>query len=151
MYTSWNDHSHWGRIVKTYLKLGPEEMLYYFNNIYSYTRKRLTTEIQLRHPTFTFDQESIQAAVRSALHERNWRESRVPLARHGDGGILDFDDERDEVCMRLQHDASPDGGLPNGSKFRPPFLRRSPRGQDGALLDQYLHFSDWGIFYLGYD
>ncbi|KAG5948687.1 hypothetical protein E4U53_006180 [Claviceps sorghi] len=141
MFTSWNDQSHWGRIVRTYLKLGPEELLYYFNNIYSYTRKRLTTEIQLGHPSFTFDQESIQTAVRSALDERNWRDQRARLAEHGAGGILDFDDERDGDRIRLQNDASPDGGLPDGSKFRPPISRHSPRGEDGAFLDDYLHFS----------
>ncbi|KAG6015252.1 hypothetical protein E4U43_005543 [Claviceps pusilla] len=138
MFTSWNDESHWGRIVKTYLKLGPEELLYYFNNIYSYTRKRLTTEIQLRHPSFTFDQESIQTAVRCALDERNWIDQSTPLAQHGVGGILDFDDERDGDHIKLQNNGSPDGGLPHGLEFRPLYARHSPRGEDGAFLDDYL-------------
>ncbi|KAG5924793.1 hypothetical protein E4U42_004551 [Claviceps africana] len=135
MFTGWDDQSHWARIVRTYLKLGPEELLYYFNNIYSYTRKRLTAEIQLRHPSFTFDQESIQTAVRCALHERNWRDEAVDLAEHGVGGILDFDDDRDGHRITLQNDGSPDGGLPDGSQFWPPLLRHSPRGEDGAFLD----------------
>ncbi|KAG6032362.1 hypothetical protein E4U41_007237 [Claviceps citrina] len=147
LITSWNDQSHWGRIVKTYAKLGPKELLYYFNNIYSYPRKRLITEIQLEHPSFTFDQESIQIALRCALDERNWMEKGVNLAEHGAGGIIDFDDERDEDRIRLQNDASPDGGLPQGSKYLTSYSRYSPRGDDGSLLDDYLRLSDsdsWG-------
>jgi hypothetical protein len=141
--TSWNDQSHWGRIIKTYAKLGPEELLYYFNNIYSYPRKRLITEVHLGHPSFTFDQESIQIALRCALDERNWMDKKVNLAEHGVGGIIDFDDERDEDRLRLQSDASPDGRLPNGSRFLASHSRYSPRGDDGSFLDDILRVSDF--------
>ncbi|KHN97809.1 F-box domain protein [Metarhizium album ARSEF 1941] len=139
--TSWNDQSHWGRIVKTYAKLGPEDLLYYFNNIYSYPRKRLITEIQLRHPNFTSDQESIQIAIRCALDERSWLDKMVNLAEHDAGGIIDFDDERDEDRLRLQGDASPTGQLPEGSRLIQSYSRYSPRGDDGAFLDDYLRLS----------
>ncbi|QPG93746.1 hypothetical protein C2857_002201 [Epichloe festucae Fl1] len=141
--TSWNDQSHWGRIIKTYAKLGPEELLYYFNNIYSYPRKRLITEVHLGHPSFTIDQESIQIALRCALDERNWMDKKVNLAEHGVGGIIDFDDERDEDRLRLQSDASPDGRLPNGSRFLASHSRYSPRGDDGSFLDDILRVSDF--------
>ncbi|KIE01130.1 F-box domain protein, partial [Metarhizium majus ARSEF 297] len=139
--TSWSDQSHWGRIIKTYAKLGPEDLLYYFKNIYSYPRKRLITEIQLRHPNFLFDQESIQIAVRCALDERSWLDEMVNWAEHDVGGIIDFDDERDEDRPRLQNDASPTGELPEGSRFIQSYSRYSPRGDDGSLLDDYFRLS----------
>ncbi|KAG5970083.1 hypothetical protein E4U58_000784 [Claviceps cyperi] len=135
LITSRNDQSRWSRIVKTYAKLSPETLLYYFNNIYSYPRKRLMTEIRLGHPNFVFDQESTQIALRCALDERHWLENRVILADHGGGGILDFDDARDGDRHRLQSDGSPDGLLPNGSKFVASQSRYSPRGDDGSSLD----------------
>uniref|UniRef100_A0A5C6GI53 F-box domain-containing protein n=1 Tax=Metarhizium rileyi (strain RCEF 4871) TaxID=1649241 RepID=A0A5C6GI53_METRR len=139
--TSWNDQSHWGRIVKTFAKLGPEDLLYYFNNIYSYPWIRLIKEIKLRHPDFTCDQESIQIAVRCALEERNWRDKKVNLAEHDVGGIIDFDDDRDEDRFRLRSDASPTGQLPGGSRFILSHSRYSPRGDDGTFLDDYLRLS----------
>jgi hypothetical protein len=139
--TSWSDQSHWGRIIKTYAKLGPEELLYFFNHIYSYPRKRLITEIQVRHPNLTFDQESIQLAVRCALDERSWLDQKVNLAEHDVGGIIDFDDERDEDRFRLRSDASPNGQLPGGSRFVQSYSRYSPRGDDGSFLEDYLRLS----------
>ncbi|OAA44334.1 F-box domain protein [Metarhizium rileyi] len=139
--TSWNDQSHWGRIVKTFAKLGPEDLLYYFNNIYSYPWIRLIKEIKLRHPDFTCDQESIQIAVRCVLEERNWRDKKVNLAEHDVGGIIDFDDDRDEDRFRLRSDASPTGQLPGGSRFILSHSRYSPRGDDGTFLDDYLRLS----------
>ncbi|KAG6148411.1 hypothetical protein E4U22_000858 [Claviceps purpurea] len=135
LITGWNDQSRWSRIVKTYAKLSPETLLYYFNNIYSYPRKRLMTEIRLGHPNFVFDQESMQIALRCALDERHWLRNRVSLADDGGGGILDFDDARDGDRERLQSDGSPDGLLPNGSKFVASQSRYSPRGDDGSSLD----------------
>ena len=63
------------------------------------------------------------------------------MAEHRSGGIVDFDDDRDDDRLRLQGDASPTGQLPGGSKFRQSYSRYSPRGDDGALLDDYLRLS----------
>ncbi|KND92701.1 hypothetical protein TOPH_02620 [Tolypocladium ophioglossoides CBS 100239] len=139
--TSWSDQSRWGRIVKTYAKLGPEELLYYFDNIYSYPRKRLIAEVQLQHPSFTFDQESIQIAVRCALDERQWLDGDPSLAEDGGGGIVDFDDDRDNERLALEGDASPDGSLPPGTRFVQSYSRYSPRGDDGSLLEEYQRLS----------
>lgn len=79
-------------------------------------------------------------AVRCALDERRWLEKKVNLAEHDAGGIIDFDDDRDEEQVRLQSDASPDGRLPGGSRFIQSYSRYSPRGDDGAFLDDYLRF-----------
>jgi hypothetical protein len=136
----WKDQSRWGRIVKTYAKLGPRELLYYFENIYSYPRKRLLSEIRLRYPQFTFDQESIQVAVRCALDERLWLVHVPSLAEDSCGGILDFDDERDEERMRLASDASPDGSLPGDFKFARSFSHYSPRGDDGSYLEEDIQY-----------
>ena len=116
-------------------------MLFYFNNIYSYPRKRLINEIHLRHPNFTFDQESIQIAIRCALDERQWLDKKINLPEHHAGGIIDFDDDRDEDRLHLQSDGSPNGQLPIGSRFIQSYSRYSPRGDDGSLLDDYLCLS----------
>ena len=139
--SSWNDQSHWGRIVKTYAKLGPEDLLYYFNNIYSYPSKRLITDVRVRHPNFTFDQESIQVAIRCALDERNWLERSPTLAEHSGGGIIDFDDDRDRTRQALEGDASVDGRLPQGSRFVQSHSRYSPRGDDGSYLEEHVRRS----------
>jgi hypothetical protein len=115
--------------------------LYYFKNIYSYPRKRLITEIQVRHASFTFDQESIQMAVRCVLDERSWLDQKVDLPEHDAGGIIDFDDERDEDRSRLQSDASSSGQLPGSARFVHSYSRYSPRGDDGAFLDDYMQLS----------
>ncbi|EQL04126.1 F-box domain protein [Ophiocordyceps sinensis CO18] len=135
--TSWNDQSVWGRIVKTYTKLGPQELLYYFDNICSYPRNRLINEIRLDHPSFSFDQESIQIAIRCALDERRWLDTAPSLAEDDGGGIVDFDDERDSERAGLGDDASPDGSLPPGLKFVQTLSRYSPRGDDGSHLESH--------------
>lgn len=141
---SWLDQSHWGRVVKTYAKLGPESLLYYFNNISSYPRQRLLADVWVRHPSFAFDQESIQTAVRCVLDERDWPEDQIDLAEHGVGGIIDFDDERDHDRLGLQGDASPDGRLPNGFMPVQSHSRWSPRGDDGSLLYDFRRFPNFG-------
>lgn len=65
----------------------------------------------------------------------------VNWAEHDVGGIIDFDDERDEDRPRLQNDASPTGELPEGSRFIQSYSRYSPRGDDGSLLDDYFRLS----------
>ena len=80
-------------------------------------------------------------AVRCALDERSWLDKKVNLAEHDAGGIIDFDDDRDEDQLRLQNDASPDGRLPRGSRFVQSYSLYSPRGDDGAFLDDYLRLS----------
>ncbi|KFA73726.1 hypothetical protein S40288_06253 [Stachybotrys chartarum IBT 40288] len=136
LVTSWNDQSPWGRIVKTYAKLGPAELLHYFENIYSYPRHRLLAEMHLNHPSLTLDQESIQIAIRCALDERNWLERCPSLAEDSAGGILDFDDERDEERITFGGDASADGLLPAGTTFVRSFSQYSPRGDDGGYLEE---------------
>ncbi|CAH0055437.1 unnamed protein product [Clonostachys solani] len=139
---SWMDQSHWSRIVKTYAKLGPKDLMYYFENIYSYPRKRLISEIRFRHPNFTFDQESIQIAVRCALDERQWLDKVPSLAEDSAGGIIDFDDERDDERQLFGKDGSPDGLLPPGSKVVRSLSQYSPRGDDGSWLEDQ-HAQTW--------
>jgi hypothetical protein len=138
--TSWNDQSRWSRIVKTYAKLGPADLMHYFEHIYSYPRQRLISEVRLQHPTFTFDQESIQIAIRCALDERKWLEKAPSLADDSVGGIIDFDDERDEERSLYNHDACIDGMLPAGSKFVRSFSQYSPRGDDGTYLEDHRQY-----------
>ncbi|KAF4120949.1 F-box domain protein [Geosmithia morbida] len=132
---SWDDQSRWSRIVKTYVKLGPRELMYYFENIYSYPRKRLISEIQLHHPTLCSDQESIQVAVRCVLDERQWLDKVISLAEDRAGGVIDFDDERDGERVTYGNDGSPDGSLPDGAKFIRSHSQYSPRGDDGSCLE----------------
>lgn len=146
--TSWTDQSRWGRIVKTYAKLGPEELMYYFDNIYSYPRGRLITEIRLQYPNFTLDQESIQMATRCALDERQWLAKIPSLAEDSVGGIIDFDDERDDERFALGGDGSPDGSLPAGSKFIRSHSMYSPRGDDGSYLEDHPRHMGFGDRYM---
>ncbi|KAF7563107.1 hypothetical protein G7046_g1043 [Stylonectria norvegica] len=136
LLTGWNDQGRWSRIVKTYSKLGPRELLYFFENIYSYPRNRLITEVQLQYPNFTHDQESLQIAIRCALDERSWLDNMPSLAEDSAGGIIDFDDERDAERLVFGGDASPDGSLPPGRRFTNSFSRYSPRGDDGSYLEE---------------
>ena len=135
-----SDSTTTGRIIRTYAKLGPEDLLHYFENIYSYPLKRLITDIHLRMPNFTMDQESIHCAIKSALAERHMGNGldAAQLSRPGsEGGIIDFDDERDEVRNQLKTD----DGISNGL-VTPMHSRRfgySPRGDDGSQHhDEYL-------------
>ena len=136
LLTGWTDQSRWGRVVKTYAKLGPKESMYFYDNIYSYPRKRLITEVRLQYPSITFDQESIQVAIRCALDERRWLEKLPSLAEDSVGGIIDFDDHRDQERVILGGDASPDGSLPPGIKFGRSLSQYSPRGDDGSHLEE---------------
>lgn len=110
--------------------------MHYFENLFSYPRKRLLTDIRIRHPTFTRDQESLQAAIKSALDERHWLDNLPSLATDSAGGILDFGDERDEERRIFGADASYDGSLPPPATYRPPHAEYSPRGDDGSIIDE---------------
>ncbi|KAF5011475.1 hypothetical protein FDECE_2394 [Fusarium decemcellulare] len=110
----WRDQSRWGRIVKTYCKLGPKELMHLFENIYSFPRKRLIMEAHLLQPNLTFDQESISVSIQCVLDERQWSLNMPSLPQDGLGGVLDWDDERDAERVRFGGDASPDGSLPGG-------------------------------------
>jgi len=140
---SWKDQSSWSRIVKTYAKLGPKELMFYFENIYSYPRKRLISSVKHSHPNLTFDQESIQIAIRCALDERHWLDDglgpRPSLAEDSKGGILDFDDERDEERVRFGMDASENGGVPVDHRRIVALSRYNPRGDDGSFLEDHDH------------
>lgn len=118
--------------------------MYYFENIYSYPRKRLLTEIRLQHPNFTFDQESIQVAVRCVLDERQWLDKVPSLAEDSAGGIIDFDDERDHERAMYGSDGSPDGALPGGAKFVRSYSQYSPRGDDGSYLEDHMRQGWYG-------
>lgn len=139
LLTGWTDQSRWGRVIKTYAKLGPKELMYFYENIYSYPRKRLITEVRLQYPTLTFDQESIQIAIRCTLDERRWLEQMPSLAEDSVGGVLDFDDGRDMERVLFGGDASPDGSLPPGIKFTRSMSQYSPRGDDGSRLEEVQH------------
>ncbi|KAI5457269.1 hypothetical protein BGZ63DRAFT_74660 [Mariannaea sp. PMI_226] len=142
LLSGWADQSRWGRIVKTYAKLGPKELMHLFDNIYSYPRNRLIVEARLHQPNLTLDQESIQVSIRCALDERGWMEKMPSLPEDSAGGIIDFDDERDEERLAFSEDGSPDGSLPLGAKFVRSFSHYSPRGDDGSFLED-LHRQSW--------
>ncbi|KAJ3481613.1 hypothetical protein NLG97_g7781 [Lecanicillium saksenae] len=137
--TMWNDQSKWARIVKTYAKLNPEELMHYFENIYSYTRKRLITEIRLQRPNFNFDQESLQGVIRCVLEERQLADNLPIVPEDCAGGILDFGDERDGQRIEYGRDARSDGTLPPGVPPVRQFSRYSPRGDDGEYLEEEMH------------
>ncbi|KAJ4200381.1 hypothetical protein NW767_007445 [Fusarium falciforme] len=131
----WRDQSRWGRIVKTYCKLGPKELMHLFDNIYSFPRKRLIVEARLLQPNLTFDQESISVAIQCVLDERQWSLDMPSLPQDGSGGVIDWDDERDAERVKFGGDASPDGSLQGGARLLRSSSHYSPRGDDGSCLE----------------
>lgn len=137
----WTASRPWARILKTYAKLGPEKLMHYFKNISSYPRKRLIAEVSQQHPYFTRDQETIQHTIRTVLDERQWLTT-VPqtlLAEESKGGIIDFDDARDQERELFRHDGSANGSLPPGVKLLKATSWYVPRGDDGSYLDNTNH------------
>jgi hypothetical protein len=134
---TWMDQSQWGRIVKTYSKLGPKELMHYFDNICSYPRKRLIADVHVHLPNFTSDQESILGAIWVVLNERMPMSDMPSLAEHSCGGVVDFEDERDLERLAFGADGSPDGGLPPGVNYRRETSHWSPRGDDGRYLEDH--------------
>ena len=141
---TWMDQSEWGRIVKTYAKLGPEQLMFYFDNICSYPRKRLIADVHAHLPNFTSDQESILGAIWVVLNERMPMDQVPSLAEHDGGGIVDFGDERDLERLAFGTDGSPDGGLPPGVKYRRETSQGSPRGDDGRYLEDHCQQRQYG-------
>lgn len=141
---AWMDQSQWGRIVKTYAKLGPKELMHYFDNICSYPRKRLIADVHVHLPNFTSDQESIQGAIRVALSERMSMDSIPSLAEHTCGGVVDWGDERDLERLAFGADGSPDGSLPPGRQYRRAVSQWSPRGDDGRYLEEHIQRQQYG-------
>ncbi|KAH7158867.1 hypothetical protein DER46DRAFT_371255 [Fusarium sp. MPI-SDFR-AT-0072] len=131
----WRDQSRWGRIVKTYCKLGPKDLMHLFENIYSYPRKRLITEARCLQPNLTFDQESISVSTQCVLDERQWSLNMPTLPLDGLGGVIDWDDERDAERVKFGSDASLDGTLPGGARMLRSSSHYSPRGDDGSYLE----------------
>ncbi|KAL5588635.1 hypothetical protein FOBRF1_015163 [Fusarium oxysporum] len=131
----WRDQSRWGRIVKTYCKLGPKDLMHLFENIYSYPRKRLITEARSLQPNLTFDQESISVSTQCVLDERQWSLNMPTLPLDGLGGVIDWDDERDAERVKFGSDASLDGTLPGEARMLRSSSHYSPRGDDGSYLE----------------
>lgn len=116
-------------VVDTYAKLDPKELMFYFENLYSYPRKRLVSDVNMRHPTFANDQESLHAAIRAATDERPWLQNLEVLEDVGQivGSVLLCDD-------RLRRDGSPDATIPAPGVARRPQEDWSPPGDDGLAL-----------------
>ena len=122
--------------MNTYAKLDPQELLHYFETLYSYPRKRLTSDLRIRHPMFCRDQESLSAAVEAVLDERSPSTRAMHFPNASAGGIVDFGDERDEDRVRFGKDGSPDGSLPHPGTYQPPHSDYSPLGDDGSSLEE---------------
>ncbi|KAJ4127252.1 hypothetical protein NW768_008880 [Fusarium equiseti] len=138
----WRDQSRWGRIIKTYCKLGPKDLMHLFENIYSYPRNRLITEARSLQSNLTFDQESISISIQCVLDERQWSLNMPTLPLDGLGGVLDWDDERDAERATFGSDGSLDGTLPGGARMLRSWSHYSPRGDDGSHLDD-VHRQAW--------
>ncbi|OHE96156.1 F-box domain-containing protein [Colletotrichum orchidophilum] len=122
------------RIVDTYAKLDPRDLMFYFDNLFNYPRKRLVTDVNLKHPAFSQDQESLVAAVQSAADERPWLYDIVDLTSIG--GIVTSDEGLDE---HLGRDGSHDGSIPPPGAFRRPRGIWAPPGDDGRALAERSH------------
>ncbi|EFQ32930.1 F-box domain-containing protein [Colletotrichum graminicola] len=123
------------RIVDTYAKLDPGDLMFYFENLFNYPRKRLVTDVNLKHPAFSQDQESLVAAVQAAADERPWLYDTPDLSTTG--GIVDTGD--DNVDERLSRDGNNDGSIPPPGAFRRPRGNWAPPGDDGRALTERNH------------
>ncbi|KAK2003530.1 F-box domain-containing protein [Colletotrichum falcatum] len=124
------------RIVDTYAKLDPRDLMFYFENLFNYPRKRLVTDVNLKHPAFSQDQESLVAAVQAATDERPWLYDTPDLSTIG--GIVHIGD--DDIDERLSRDGSSDGSIPPPGAFRRPRGNWAPPGDDGRALAERSHF-----------
>lgn len=70
------------------------------------------------------------------------------LAEENAGGIIDFDDERDNERLAFGNDASSNGMLPPGSKIVRSFSQYSPRGDDGSCLEDSMCPTGRGNLYM---
>lgn len=127
------------RIVDTYAKLDPRDLMFYFQNLFNYPRKRLVTDVNLRHPAFSQDRESLVAAVQAAAGERPWLYDMADLSSAG--GIVHPDDS--DVDERLSRDGSRYGSIPPPGAFRRPIGNWAPPGDDGRALAERSHFQGW--------
>ncbi|KAF6839127.1 F-box domain protein [Colletotrichum musicola] len=123
------------RVVDTYAKLDPRDLMFYFENIFNYPRKRLVTDVNLKHPNFSRDQESLWAAIQSALDERPWLEE---IANLNTIGIIV--DNLSELDGQLNDDGSHDGTIPPPAAFQRPRNDWAPPGDDGRSLAERNHF-----------
>ncbi|KAK2047359.1 F-box domain-containing protein [Colletotrichum somersetense] len=123
------------RIVDTYAKLDPGDLMFYFENLFNYPRKRLVTDVNLKHPAFSQDQESLVAAVQAAADERPWLYDTPDLSTTG--GIVDTGDN--DIDERLSRDGSNDGSIPPPGAFRRPRGNWAPPGDDGRALTERSH------------
>ncbi|ROT40240.1 hypothetical protein SODALDRAFT_272554 [Sodiomyces alkalinus F11] len=127
------------RIVDTYAKLDPGELMFYFENLYNYPRKRLVVDVNLRHPTFVHDQESLLSAIQAAVEERHWLDGIGQLEDLG--AIVGNASAGDE---RLNEDGNPDASIPVPGVFRRPQYDWSPPGDDGRALTERVHTMSGG-------
>ncbi|CRK47231.1 hypothetical protein BN1723_020240, partial [Verticillium longisporum] len=105
--------------------------MFYFDNLYSYPRKRLVNDVNLRHPTFVHDQESLQAAIRSAVNERRWLDGIEQLE---DLGSIVGDPR--QVNTKFSGDGSADASIPAPGVMRRSRNDWSPPGDDGRALTE---------------
>ncbi|KAL0940663.1 F-box domain protein [Colletotrichum truncatum] len=123
------------RIVDTYAKLDPRDLMFYFENLFSYPRKRLVTDVNLKHPNFSRDQESLGAAIQSALDERPWLDDVANL--NSVGSIVNNDNDCKD---RLNCDGSHDGTVPPPGALQRPQNDWAPPGDDGRTLAERYQF-----------
>lgn len=124
------------RIVDTYAKLDPGELMFYFENLYNYPRKRLVIDVNLRHPTFAHDQESLLSSIEAAVAERRWLKETDQL---DDLGVIVG---RPSVSHeRYNCDGNPDASIPVPGVVRRPRNDWSPPGDDGRALAERAHIT----------
>ncbi|KAL2753739.1 hypothetical protein ACRALDRAFT_1077341 [Sodiomyces alcalophilus JCM 7366] len=122
------------RIVDTYAKLDPGELMFYFENLYNYPRKRLVIDVNLRHPTFVHDQESLLSAIEAAVEERHWLKD---VGQLDDLGVIVG--TANAGHERFSCDGTPDASIPVPGVFRRPRNDWSPPGDDGRALTERVH------------
>lgn len=109
--------------------------MFYFENLYSYPRDRLVTDVNRRHPTFNNDQESLRASIQAAIEERHWLAGLGPLDGFGRiVGTVRGDDQW------YRQDGSHDGSIPAPGAVQRARSDGSPPGDDGRALTQRVHF-----------
>lgn len=118
--------------MRTYAKLDPCELAHYFSSVLGYGKSRFLADVHRRNPYLCDDQESLQAAAREVLMEREYVGDHEMVPTEAVGGIVDFDDERDARRDELAQDASTDGEAPQRPSGMWVPTAFTPLGDDGS-------------------
>ncbi|KAI1412442.1 hypothetical protein F5Y13DRAFT_47355 [Hypoxylon sp. FL1857] len=139
------DQGRHSKIVRTYMKLDPEQLRYYLTNYPNWKRTTTISAVTTacRSSDFSRDAETLSVSINKVLEERMAAKGIQDWSSLPRFGILDEDRASEQDHAEWLHDAWPDGHVPQDVDER---LRGLPsdtsslvcRGDDGT--DEFIPF-----------